>query len=263
MGAQLGAEVTLVSAGGPGGAAVLSDCVPSKALVTRAQVGARARAAGAAPRDTGVDLDAVDAGIRSLAGAQSADVAARLTAAGVTVLRGRGRLVPAGGRGLLVQVDPLAGTRPAAGTGRPDPPSLDADTVLLATGARPRTAPGLVPDGERILDWRQLYDLTALPDHLLVVGSGVTGAEFASAYSGLGAAVTLVSSRDRVLPGEDADAARLLERVFRERGMSVLSRSRAASVRRCRRRGAADVDRRSGGDRQPLPAGDRVRPGHR
>ncbi|MDQ3113880.1 MAG: NAD(P)H-quinone dehydrogenase, partial [Actinomycetota bacterium] len=111
---------------------------------------------------------------------------------------------------------------------------LDADVVLVATGAHPRVLAEATPDGERILTWQQVYDLPDLPTHLVVVGSGVTGAEFASAYTALGCAVTLVSSRDRVLPGEDADAARVLEEVFRRRGMTVLARSRAATVeRRC------------------------------
>ena len=103
---------------------------------------------------------------------------------------------------------------------------LDADVVLVATGARPRVMATAVPDGERILTWQQIYALPALPEHLIVVGSGVTGAELAQAYLGLGARVTLVSSRDRVLPGEDADAATVIEEVFRRRGMRVLSRSR-------------------------------------
>ena len=83
------------------------------------------------------------------------------------------------------------------------------------------------PDGERILTWEQVYDLTELPERLVVVGSGVTGAEFASAYNALGSEVVLVSSRERVLPGEDPDAAQVLEDVFRRRGMQVLGRSRA------------------------------------
>ena len=94
--------------------------------------------------------------------------------------------------------------------------------------------PGAEPDGERILTWRQLYDLPELPAELIVVGSGVTGAEFAGAYQALGSQVTLVSSRDRVLPHEDADAAVVVEEVFRRRGMTVLGRSRAAAVRRTR-----------------------------
>jgi NAD(P)H dehydrogenase (quinone) len=104
--------------------------------------------------------------------------------------------------------------------------------VLIATGGMPRVLADAEPDGERILTWRQLYDLTEVPPELIVVGSGVTGAEFASAYQALGSQVTLVSSRDRVLPHEDADAAVVVEDVFRRRGMTVLGRSRAASIRR-------------------------------
>lgn len=107
-----------------------------------------------------------------------------------------------------------------------------AEVVLLATGASPRVLPTAVPDGERILTWTQLYRLRELPERLIVVGSGVTGAEFANAYGALGCDVVLVSSRDRVLPGEDGDAAELIEGAFRRRGMEVLSRSRAAAVER-------------------------------
>ena len=97
-------------------------------------------------------------------------------------------------------------------------------------GATPRILPSAVPDGERILTWTQLYDLPEIPEHLIVVGSGVTGAEFASAYRALGAKVTLISSRDQVLPGEDADAAAVIEKVFKRNGMKVLNKSRAESV---------------------------------
>ena len=81
-----------------------------------------------------------------------------------------------------------------------------------------------------MLTWKQLYGLDDVPEHLIVVGSGVTGAEFASAYRSLGARVTLVSSRDQVLPGEDVDAASLIEKVFRSNGIDVLSASRASTV---------------------------------
>ena len=104
--------------------------------------------------------------------------------------------------------------------------------MLIATGAAPRVLPSAQPDGERILTWEQVYDIDEVPSKLVVVGSGVTGAEFASAYLSLGVDVTLVSSRDRVLPGEDADAAAVLEDVLTRRGMKVLSKSRMESVTR-------------------------------
>jgi dihydrolipoamide dehydrogenase len=109
---------------------------------------------------------------------------------------------------------------------------IPADVVLVATGATPRVMATAQPDGERILTWQQIYGLQELPEKLVVVGSGVTGAELAQAYLGLGSEVTLVSSRDRVLPGEDADAATVIEDVFRKRGMEVLNRSRMAAVER-------------------------------
>ena len=92
--------------------------------------------------------------------------------------------------------------------------------------------PTAVPDHERILSWRDGYELKELPEHLIVVGSGVTGAEFASGYSELGVPVTLVSSRDRVLPGEDPDAAAVIETVFTSRGGTLVKQARAAGVRR-------------------------------
>jgi dihydrolipoamide dehydrogenase len=101
----------------------------------------------------------------------------------------------------------------------------------VSTGADPRVLPGAEPDHERILDWRDVYDVQDMPEHLVVVGSGVTGAEFASGYLEAGVPVTLVSSRDRVLPGEDSDAAEVLEEVFQSRG-GRLERGRAGAVRR-------------------------------
>jgi dihydrolipoamide dehydrogenase len=156
--------------------------------------------------------------VLQLAADQSADIGRRLEREGVRVVRGRGRLAGPG----KVAVDLAGGGEQVLGAG----------AVLLATGAAPRTLPTARPDGERILTWEQVYDLTELPEKLVVVGSGVTGAEFASAYLALGVPVTLVSSRDRVLPGEDADAAHVLEEVLTRRGMEVLSQSRMESVTR-------------------------------
>jgi dihydrolipoamide dehydrogenase len=226
--AQLGAEVTVVERDGLGGAAVLTDVVPSKTLIATAEVmtlvdesvelGVRFPGGGGSEHEpagaVSVDLGAVNRRVRSLAQAQSGDVQARLEAEGVRILRGEGRL---DGPSCI-----------AVGSQE----RLAADTVLVATGSRPRELPDAMPDGERILTWKQLYGLEELPERLVVVGSGVTGAEFANAYDALGVDVVLVSSRDRVLPGEDADAAQVLEDVFRRRGMQVLSRSRAQQVKR-------------------------------
>ncbi len=226
--AQLGAKVTIVDSDGLGGSAVLTDCVPSKALIATSDFMGRFAVAadlgvgfGAESHPAIADLAAVNTRIMRLARAQSHDIVARMAREGVRVLRGVGKLLGP------QQVSVTAmDARPGAAT------VLDADVVLLATGARPRTLASALPDGERILTWQQVYQLTEVPEHLIVVGSGVTGAELAHAYLGLGAQVTLVSSRERVLPGEDADAAEVIESVFRRRGMTLLDRSRAESVQR-------------------------------
>jgi NAD(P)H dehydrogenase (quinone) len=147
-----------------------------------------------------------------------------LVKAGVSFVQGSARLgVNTLSHSHPVQVTPVDGDAPYV---------IEAATVLLATGATPRVLPTARPDGQRVLTWRQIYDLDALPEHLIVIGSGVTGAEFASAYLAMGIAVTLVSSRDRVMPHEDPDAAMAIERVFRSRGMTILNNSRASEVTR-------------------------------
>ena len=217
---ELGAEVTLVDRDGIGGQCVLSDCVPSKTFIATSeamtslnhadQVGVHGSGGVSA------QVAEVNARVKALALAQSGDIGRRLAREGVRVLGGSARLLAPG------RVEVTAGGETS---------EVPADVVLLAVGARPRVVPGAEPDGERILDWRQLYDLPELPEHLVVVGSGVTGAEFANAYNAMGCRVTLVSSRERVLPGEDSDAAELLQTVFERRGMAI-RRGRAAGVER-------------------------------
>jgi NAD(P)H dehydrogenase (quinone) len=226
---QLGGEVTLIDSDGLGGSAVLTDCVPSKTLIATAEVmtdvrqsadlGLRFGPLDQGDIDTGVrvHLAAVNQRVLDLARRQSADIEERLVRENVNLVAGRGRL---DGPDRVI-AETSGGEQ-----------SFPADMILVATGAHPRELPEAQPDSERILTWSQVYGMVALPERLIVIGSGVTGAEFASAYDALGCEVVLVSSRDRVLPGEDADAAQVLEDVFTRRGMTVLSRSRAQSVAR-------------------------------
>lgn len=228
--AQLDAEVTVVEAEGAGGACVLSDCVPSKTFIASSDVLTGYRDTEEFGVDGGgldavtVHAQAVHARVKRLAQAQSMDIHAKLVKAGVTYVAGTARMgVDTLGHTHRVEITPGGGSAPF---------SVDATAVLIATGATPRLLADAMPDGERILTWRQIYDLPDLPEHLIVIGSGVTGAEFASAYLAMGVPVTLVSSRDRVMPHEDADAAMAIERVFRARGMTILNNSRAARVQR-------------------------------
>jgi dihydrolipoamide dehydrogenase len=227
--AQLGAQVTLIDRAGIGGACVLTDCVPSKTLIATSE---RASAVHSAPRvgigtesaRPEIDLKAVNNRVKDLALQQSADITDRLVREGVTVLSGAGRFAAdQPHRAHRVEVVDDEGTVLQG---------IDADAVLLATGGTPRVLDTAVPDGDRILSWRDVYELREMPEHLVVVGSGVTGAEFASGYAELGVPVTLVSSRDRVLPGEDPDAAEVIEQVFTERGGTLVKQARASAVRR-------------------------------
>ena len=230
--AQLGAEVTVVERAGIGGSAVITDVVPSKTLIATADaavniagagdLGVQLFARGAEGKplkpEIAINLPAINRRLLSLARQQSDDMRAALAEAGVRIIPGHGRLE--GDNAVVVSTGP----------GGTDFDRVEADTLVVSVGASPRELPTAKPDGVRILTWTQLYDMTALPEHLIVVGSGVTGAEFAGAYMNLGAKVTLVSSRDQVLPGEDKDAAAVLEKVFKRGGMQLLSKSRADKV---------------------------------
>ncbi|GAB3820154.1 NAD(P)H-quinone dehydrogenase [Tessaracoccus terricola] len=226
VGSQLGGDVTLIERDGLGGAAVLTDCVPSKTLIATAEVmSTMQRASELGLHFEGdddlssairVDLAQLNARVRDLATAQSHDIRSRLDREGVNMVRGTARL--SGHHKVSVTTD----------TGDYE---IDADVVLVATGTTPRELPEARCDGRRILNWKQLYHLDELPERLIVVGSGVTGAEFASAYDALGVDVVLVSSRSQVLPGEDQDAANVLQRAFKDRGMEIMSESRAEAAR--------------------------------
>ncbi|MBL1074993.1 NAD(P)H-quinone dehydrogenase [Nocardia sp. 2] len=226
--AQHGAPVTLIDSDGIGGACVLWDCVPSKTFIASTGVRTdlrRARDLGITvhPSQAQVRLAEVNSRVKALAQAQSSDIKAKLQTAGVTVLSGFGEIID--------QAPGLA-THLVKATCPDGQQILEAEVVLIATGASPRVLPGAEPDGDRILNWRQLYDLKELPETLVVVGSGVTGAEFVSAYTEMGVKVKLVSSRDRVLPGEDADAALVLEEALAERGVELVKHARADAVER-------------------------------
>lgn len=211
---RLGAQVTIMDRDGLGGSSVLSDCVPSKALIATSVAMTStndAAALGLTRTLPQVDIVKVNTRIMDLAKAQSADITSDVARVGITVIHGSGRL----NSDHSVSVNGV---------------TMQSDVILIATGSRPRTIPDAMPDGERILSWDQLYTLKKLPAHLVVIGSGITGAEFAFAYLGLGSQVTLISSRNQVLPGNDNDAANVIENIFRERGGIIMANSRAASA---------------------------------
>jgi dihydrolipoamide dehydrogenase len=238
--ADLGAEVTIVNDEGLGGHCVLWDCVPSKTLLTSAQAlttmeavpGLGVRFQDLPDRELpryGPDLPTVMARIRELAEAQSDDIGERVLAAGVRLLLGRGRVVDPH----TVEVRPSDGGQPER---------LEGDAILLATGSDPRRLPSAPTDGEVVLSSQDVYRLREVPQHLVVVGAGATGAEYATAFLGFGAQVTFIVSRDRVLPTEDEDAALVIEDVFHRRGLKTVKHARAAKVERAGDRGVVHLE---------------------
>lgn len=224
---ELGAEVTVVADEGLGGNSVLWDSVPSKALIVAAEamgwvhtadeLGVRVPAGKGFDRSV-VDFPAVAERVLDLGADQSADIEERVAGAGVRIVRGRGRV--SGYHEVSVRRDDDSTE------------VLPADYVLVATGSTARILPFFRPDGERVLIGNQLYGLPEVPERLVVVGSGATGAEFAHAFVRFGSEVTLVSSRELILPTEDPDAAQVIEDVFERRGMTILRNARAVSCER-------------------------------
>ncbi|HKE98894.1 MAG TPA: NAD(P)H-quinone dehydrogenase [Actinomycetes bacterium] len=225
--AELGAEVRLINDEGLGGNSVLWDCVPSKTLIASAvaynslrvadELGLRP-ATGRDQAPVEVDFAKVLRRVRRLADAQSRDITDEVLKDGAEVVHGHAELIDPH----TVEVTDPGGDRDR----------LTVDAALVATGSDPRTLDTAPTDGEVVLSSRDLYGLDRLPEHLVVVGSGATGAEYAGAFLEFGVDVTFVVSRDRVLPGEDADAALALEEVFHQRGMRTVKNARAAAVRR-------------------------------
>ena len=124
---------------------------------------------------------------------------------------------------------------------------LSADYILVATGSRPRVPDFVTVDRERVLTTRDAYPPPEIPEHAIVIGSGVTGVEFTHLFDALGSKVTLLVSRQQVLPIKDAEVAAVLEDAFLQRGISLLKGARASAVERDGRRGPRAVRGRPGG----------------
>jgi dihydrolipoamide dehydrogenase len=239
--ADLGAEVTIVNDEGLGGACVLWDCVPSKTLLTSAQafntletapslgVHFEGMAGQEVPRYE-VDLPTIMRRVHDLALAQSEDIGKRVLDAGVRMVLGRGRIVDPH----TVEVRPVGGGAVQE--------RLEGDAILVATGSDPRRMDTAPTDGEVVLSSQDVYKLREVPEHLVVVGAGATGAEYATAFLRFGAQVTFVVSRDRILPTHDEDAALVIEDVFERRGLQTVKNARAARVERVGDRGVVHLE---------------------
>ncbi len=237
--AELGAEVTVVSDEGLGGNCVLWDCVPSKTLLSSAQAFSVLETAPAlgvhfqgVPRRAvpvyEVDLPTIMDRVRDLASAQSEDIRKRVVAEGSRFVKGTGRIVDPH------TVEVRDGKRLVE--------RLSCDAILIATGSAPRKLPAASTDGEVILSSQDVYNLKEVPERLVVIGAGATGAEYATAFLRFGSQVDFVVSRDRVLPAEDEDAAMVIEEVFRRRGLETFKNARAAMVERVGEHGVVHLE---------------------
>ena len=211
-----------------GGAAHLWDCIPSKAMIATggglAEVG-RARVMGL-EAEARLDVVALRERIASIETRLRDSVESLLESQQVRIVRGHGRLV--GPYTVAVKTIPVGD---ATGIEHDVVDELiEADAILIATGSRPRIPDWVQIDGERVLTTSQAYPPPEIPEHLIVIGSGVTGVEFTHMFSALGSKVTLVVSRQQVLPSKDPEVAAVLEDEFLRRGVKLLKGARAESV---------------------------------
>ncbi len=216
--ARLGAEVTMIERDIVGGAAHLLDCIPSKAMI--ATGGAisfvhRVEGMGLGDTDAHVDVAKLQERVATIEGKLQSQMESLLTSQGVDLVMGTGSLK--GPHEVVAQTED--GLR-----------EFEADVVVLATGSRPRIPEWCHPDGERVLTTRDAYPPKEMPSHLIVVGSGVTGVEFVHMFKSFGAEVTLLVSRQQVLPQKDPEVAAALESEFLKRGVNLYKGARAESI---------------------------------
>jgi NAD(P)H dehydrogenase (quinone) len=218
--ARLGATVTLVEREVVGGAAHLWDCIPSKAMIATGgamSFSRRIEGMGLAELDPRLDMGTLRERLESITGRLQRAIVDLLASQGVAILEGSARLK--GPNEVMIESDDGVHV-------------LEADAILISTGSRPRVPNWANVDGDRILTTRQSYPPPELPSHLIVVGSGVTGVEFVHMFTSLGSQVTLIVSRQQVLPGKDPEVAAALEDEFLRRGVRLLKGARAEAIER-------------------------------
>jgi dihydrolipoamide dehydrogenase len=218
--AMLGVEVTLIERDVVGGAANLWDCIPSKAMIASGGVMSTLRrigGMGVVGAQGTIELELLRDRISRIVDHLEQTNEKILRSQEVDLVRGEARLVDAH----TVVADTTEGER-----------TFEADVILLSTGSRPRVPDWAPLDADRILTTRDAYPPKVLPDHIVVIGSGVTGVEFVHLFSSLGSEVTLIVSRQQVLPTKDPEVASVLEADFTQRGVHLLKGARAIGVER-------------------------------
>ena len=218
--ARLGAEVVLIERDTIGGAAHLWDCIPSKAMIASGNARSfvrRTARMGLSDVHSEVDLAKLRERVVAIENRLEGSIRTLLDSQGVELVDGAGSLKGPNN----VVADTPEGLR-----------EFDADVVVLATGSRPRIPDWAEIDGERILSTREAYPPTTLPEHAIVIGSGVTGVEFVHLFESMGSQVTLIVSRQQVLPLKDPEVAAALEEDFLRRGVRLFTGARATRIER-------------------------------
>ena len=217
--AQLGKKVAIVESENLGGVCLNWGCIPTKALLKSAQVFDYLKHS----RDYGIHSTGVKADLtmmvdrsRGVADSNSQGVGFLMRKNKIEVMEGRGSLVSAH----EVKVEGKGGS-----------PVIRADHIILATGARSRSLPGVKVDGKRVLGYRDALMLKKIPKTLAVLGSGAIGVEFAYFYHTLGSEVTLVEYLDHILPNEDREVGDTLGKLYKKAGMKILTGTQVQQVK--------------------------------
>lgn len=218
--AARGASVTLVERDVVGGAAHLWDCIPSKTMTAtaiRIESVRNAAKLGLITSPGSVDTSHLATRIQEVTGNINHSLVGLLESQRVEMIRGNGAFIDSH----TAVVETADGQR-----------RISFDKALVSTGSGPRVPPWATTDGERILTTRDAYDLPEVPEHLIVIGSGVTGVEFVHIFQSLGSKVTLVVSRQQILPHRDFEVAAVLEENFIDRGVKLVIGARAERIER-------------------------------
>jgi len=216
--ARMGADVTMIERDIVGGAAHLLDCIPSKAMIATGGAMAfleRSEGMGLEEVDPEVDPDGLRERLKSIELRLSSSMTKMLESQGIDIVHGTGRLN--GPNSVIAET--AEGER-----------HFDADYVVLSTGSRPRIPDWAQIDRQRVLTTRDAYPPPVFPGHLVVIGSGVTGVEFVHMFKSFGSEVTLIVSRQQVLPQKDPEVAAVLEEDFLRRGVNLLKGARATAI---------------------------------
>ena len=203
-----------------GGAAHLWDCIPSKTMIATGgaiSLSNRLEGMGLENNDAEVDVESLTTRIESIKNRMRDNNTEILESQGIRILRGSGRFTGPH----TMEVECVDGLQ-----------TVEFDAALVSTGSQPRVPEWCHPDGDRILTTRDCYPPKVFPDSVTVVGSGVTGVEFVHMFSSFGAKVTLVVSRQQVLPGKDPEVAAVLEQEFMRRGVKLVMGARAEAIER-------------------------------